>query len=263
MEEIQISSRQLPDKLEDLAKFALIGREKLNAVRAGIRAIKEVGFAKEVYEQKLIEAQEIGEAVLDAEVKIGELTKDMEKSVGGRPSETTDSGVHSLPTKASQLEKIGISEKQKQRYETLANHPEAVKKAKTDARKEGKIVTRQDVLNRIAPTSMHSASYLAKQDEREAIKRHDKFSEKVNTESVIDLSELQQDKQDKIVAISNTKRELIDTLNRMSSLLTVIPEPKIKEMFGAISDQEISEIKEKLYMAQRISTKLLRYTEDI
>jgi len=30
---------QLPDTMEDLSKFVLVGREKLNAVRAEIRAI--------------------------------------------------------------------------------------------------------------------------------------------------------------------------------------------------------------------------------
>ena len=70
MNEITTQTTQLPDTLEDLARFTLIGRERLTAVRAEIRAIEKVGLAKEVHEQKLAEAQEIAEAVLDAEAKI-------------------------------------------------------------------------------------------------------------------------------------------------------------------------------------------------
>ena len=73
MNEITVTQNNLPANVNDLAKFALIGREKLVAVRAEIRAIDKVGLADEVRKQKLTEAQEIAEAVLDAETKLGEL----------------------------------------------------------------------------------------------------------------------------------------------------------------------------------------------
>ena len=57
----------LPDKIEDLSKFILVGREKLNSVRAEIRAINKLKLAQEVREQKRMEAKMIAEAVLDAE----------------------------------------------------------------------------------------------------------------------------------------------------------------------------------------------------
>ena len=88
-------SSQLPDTLEDLSKFALIGREKLVAVRAEIRAIEKVGLAEEVRRQKLEEAQAISEAVLDAEVKIGELMAKVEETPGMRTDlKPMDNGVH-------------------------------------------------------------------------------------------------------------------------------------------------------------------------
>ena len=116
MNELTTAEKQLPDNLEDLAEFTLIGREKLNAVRAEIRAIEKVGLAKEVHEQKLAEAQDIAEAVLDAEVKIGELTKKMDTAQGQRNDlQLREDGLHK--SKADQLREIGISEKQKQDYE--------------------------------------------------------------------------------------------------------------------------------------------------
>lgn len=86
-----------------------------------------VGLAKEVHEQKLQEAQEIAEAVLDAEVKIGELTKQMEKGINRYSS---NSGV---TPKNKQLEDIGLTKMQTSRYESLARHPEAIDRAKANS----------------------------------------------------------------------------------------------------------------------------------
>ena len=74
----------LPDTIKDLSKFILIGREKLNAVRAEIRAIDILKLAEEVHNQKLEEASWLAEAVLDAEVKMGELLKKIPKKQGKR-----------------------------------------------------------------------------------------------------------------------------------------------------------------------------------
>ena len=84
MTELTMVNNNLPDKIEDLAKFALIGREKLAAVRAEIRAIGKLKLANDVKEQKLNEAQNIAEIVLDAETKIGELLRDIPSEQGRR-----------------------------------------------------------------------------------------------------------------------------------------------------------------------------------
>ena len=196
MNELQTAFKQLPDTLDDLAKFTLIGREKLNAVRAEIRAIEKVGLAKEVHEQKLQEAQEIAEAVLDAEAKIGELTSRME-TAKGFASAIKDSGVPNV-TKQKQLEQIGITEKQKQRYETLAKHPEMVEQAKADARERGEIVTRQSVLDKITDKKRTEIDTFRKQQERElreAKQRHEDFQEQ-KSDGVISLNAVKQDKED-------------------------------------------------------------------
>ena len=96
---------ELPATIEDLSKFVLVGREKLIAVKAEIRAIEKVGLAKAVREQKLQEGQALSEALLDAKVRIGQLMREIPKVSGGdRKSEKfkkdlmsekikTDSGV--------------------------------------------------------------------------------------------------------------------------------------------------------------------------
>lgn len=152
MNEITTANRMLPETLPELSKFVLIGREKLNAVRAEIRAIEKVGLAKEVHEQKLSEAQEIAEAVLDAEVKIGELTAKLPKASADRGNQYTSgksTTVSVSQSKEKQLSDIGIPQRTAERFESLARHPEEVQKAKETAQQENRIVTRQDVLNAI------------------------------------------------------------------------------------------------------------------
>ena len=52
-DELQVLSSQLPDNLEDLSKYVMVGREKLVAMQAAIRAINRVGLAEEIRKQKL------------------------------------------------------------------------------------------------------------------------------------------------------------------------------------------------------------------
>ncbi len=141
-------TQQLPDTLEDLSKFVLIGREKLNSVRAEIRAIEKIHLAEEVRNQKRGEAQMLSEAVLDAEVRLGDLLKLISKDPGGRPPKTTDTAVHSLPKpKKEVINDLGLSEKQAQRFETLANNKDLVEQVKLEARENDDLPTRTRVID--------------------------------------------------------------------------------------------------------------------
>ena len=86
--------------------------------------------------------QEIAEAVLDAEVKVGELTPKIPKASGARTDVTPADTAVERSTKSESLSEIGISQRQAERYEQLAKHPEIVEKAKQEARKRGEVVTR-------------------------------------------------------------------------------------------------------------------------
>lgn len=231
MNELTKSNIQLPDKLDDLSKFVLVGREKLNAVRAEIRAIDKVGLAKEVHEQKLQEAQEIADAVLDAEVKIGELTSRMETSQGQRTDiKPTDSTVPK--SKAQQLEQIGITEKQKQRFETLAKHPETVEKAKEEARAEGRIVTRADVLNRIVvPKKKLNPVKMAKEE-------HEQFKED-KKESVVSFQDIQDDKENVEIINLSEKVKLMQLLNKID-YLTFMNVNVLNDMIASLTNEDRS-----------------------
>ena len=167
--ELAIYQGNLPDKLPELAKFVLVGREKLTAVRAEIRAIDRVRLAKEVRDQKREEAQMLSEALLDAEVKLGDMTKAIPKAAAGRPRKITDSGVANFAsdleptdsgvarsmtespqkqkTKREVIQELGFTPKQVERFEKLADNKDLVELAKAQARANDDIPTRSQVLS--------------------------------------------------------------------------------------------------------------------
>lgn len=152
MNDITITNSNLPTNIDDLAKFALIGREKLVAVRAEIRAIEKVGLAQEVREQKLREAQEISEAVTDAEVRIGELTMAMPKASGGDRRSDVFKNTHEdifEKTKSEIIREAGFTPKQVSQFQRMAANPEAVERAKAQAREAGDILSRSKVLQEV------------------------------------------------------------------------------------------------------------------
>lgn len=208
-------SQQLPDTLGDLSKFVLIGREKLKAVRAEIRAIEKVGLAKEVHEQKLHEAQEIAEAVLDAEVKIGELTARMEKSKGGRPSKTIRTDAESFPTKSKQLAEIGINEDASERFEKLARHPEIVEEAKREARAKGEVISRSQVLSAINANAPKPPK--KKDPVIEATIRHEEFEEQKKS-GVVSLTDARHDEMDKNILARSLLTEIMHCNSRLNAL---------------------------------------------
>lgn len=144
---------QLPVNIEDLSKFVLIGTEKLSAVRAEIRAIDKLGLARQVREQKLQEAQLLSEAVMEAEVKLGCFLSDTPKAKNG--GATNQYQAKSTPlsneqkSKSEVIRELGITQKQAERFQQLASHPEIVEQAITEARENDDIVSRSSVLNKI------------------------------------------------------------------------------------------------------------------
>ncbi|MDD3157474.1 hypothetical protein [Anaeromusa sp.] len=153
MTELIPASHNLPATIEDLAKFILVGREKLVSVRAEIRAINKLELAEEVRTQKRNEAQMLSEALLDAEVRIGELLKQIPKAAGFRsdlqPKDTNVprlTAVKSEKPKAEAIQDLGFTEKQKQRFETLASNKDVVEQVKAEARENDDLPTRSRVL---------------------------------------------------------------------------------------------------------------------
>lgn len=150
MNELTVTNAQLPTTLEDLSKFALIGREKLTAVRAEISAIKKLGLAKEVHAQKLKEAQDIAELVTRAEMRVGEMLSEIPKATpNNNPFHEKGSGEHFVKQKSESVREIGFTEMQAKRLQKMAAHPEIVEAAIAEARESNDIVSRAFVLGKI------------------------------------------------------------------------------------------------------------------
>lgn len=154
---ITVETNNLPATLDDLAKFVLVGRDKLQAVRAEINAINKLNVAREVREQKLSEAQEIGALVLLAEAKCGELFNSLPKQSCNNPNgnnqfRTTSTRIEIDQPSKPKLEvakELGFSKDQVSQFQKLADNPALVQKTIADAKDNGEIPTRISVLDEI------------------------------------------------------------------------------------------------------------------
>ena len=112
MKELIIKEQYLPDTIDSLREFILIGQQKLKAYQAKVKAIDNLNLAKEVREQAIQDAQMVGEAVLWAESKLGQLLREINKSQMARSSRKGTSskalpdGISKKQSHEAQQEKI-------------------------------------------------------------------------------------------------------------------------------------------------------------
>lgn len=148
MNKLTTTSSNLPATPEDLARFVLVGREKLVAVRAAIRAIDRLDLAAEVREQKIGEAQALAGALLDAEARLGEMLREV-------PAAKNQYAHHSTVTSTSKsqtVKELGFGRMQAFRFETLADNLDVVEQVKAEAAERDSVPTREDVLSRVRIT---------------------------------------------------------------------------------------------------------------
>lgn len=162
--EIIVTNQQLPTKFEDVAQFAVLAQEKLKSVKAEINAIKRLGLARDVYEQKKAEAQELAELTVRAEVKLGEITSNMPTAQGARSDLTSLPQGKEVVTKQAALKGANINAKRASHYEAMAAHPEIVEAAITEARENDDIVSRSFVLEKIKAKAQQIKTEAVKAD---------------------------------------------------------------------------------------------------
>lgn len=141
-------NRYLPSSLLDLTQFVLVGRDKLNMVRAGIRAMDKLDVAEGVRKQKKEEAHMLAEALLDAEVRIGEILEKMPKAKNQYES-ASNSAVTGIATKEQATKELGFDKMQVSRFQTLAQNKDLVEQIKQDARDSDDLPTRTSVLQAV------------------------------------------------------------------------------------------------------------------
>ena len=148
--ELQVVSNQVPAQIEELVNFVKVGREKLTAVRAEIRAIDKLGLEDEKRQAVLEQARTLGEQLLDAEVRLGAIMATLPEAPGKRTDLETPEDSDVQMSKKEILKEAGFSVKTAQRYEMLAAHPDVVAQIKAEARNKGAVVSRTAVLRAIA-----------------------------------------------------------------------------------------------------------------
>jgi len=140
------SGNYLPATLEELNTFILIGKQKLIAQKAKIKAIEQANLAVEAKEAALSDAQDMAEILLDAEVRIGEILEKMEvkPKPDGSSRGTFGGSEKTLPP--------DISKKQSHQAQTLSRNKNVVEQAKAEARENGEIATATRVYHLIKDT---------------------------------------------------------------------------------------------------------------
>jgi hypothetical protein len=131
MNDLSNTYSQLPATVDALNQFILIGKERLVAQKAKIRAIEKANFAVAAKEAALSDAQDMADILLDAEVKLGEILAPLSDPTASRD------GRRQLPPE--------ITHKQSHQAQTLAHNQEIVEQAKAEARETGEIPTASKV----------------------------------------------------------------------------------------------------------------------
>lgn len=123
MNEIVTANKMLPETIEEVADFVVVNEEKLNAVKAAIRAARKAGSIN--LEELERQQRELETTTVLAQCRLGELTRAMEKSEAAK-SRVYESEARTY--KKEQLHDIGITKQRASEYERMAAHPEIVEK---------------------------------------------------------------------------------------------------------------------------------------
>lgn len=171
MNELVTHSAQLPNTIEDLTQFVLVGKSKLNAYMLKLRTVNRLSIAQEIRNQTLEETQELANALIAAEQRIGELLLNLPTSQGRRTDITTS--VHGCPeveTKSEAVARMGYGEREAKDYQQMAKNPEIVRKVIEEATANGEVVTKTAVMKQIQQAKAEAMEE-ARQESRATIEQ--------------------------------------------------------------------------------------------
>jgi len=131
----------LPDTIDKLQEFVLIGKQKLIACKAHLKAIEDVNLGISVYDQKLQETQDLAGVVLMAEAKMGELLENIPLK-RNKEGSTKGTSLPSLPP--------NITRKQSHYAQALSKNIDVIEDVIKEAIEKKEVPRRSDVLSKIA-----------------------------------------------------------------------------------------------------------------
>lgn len=150
MNDIVKTDIHLPDTLEDLTQFVLVGKAKLNAYMIKLQSVKRLSVAQEIRDQTLQEAQEVSTALIAAEQRIGEILLSIPKQSGGVNQYNKEEKSTWVEKSKSQItEEMGYTRHEVSDYQQMAKNPEVVQRVIKDALENGDVVTKTQVMREI------------------------------------------------------------------------------------------------------------------
>ena len=159
MNEIVERKTNLPDTIEDLTQFVLVGKAKLRAYMLKLQTVNKLSVAQEIRDQTLKEAQEVSTALIAAEQRIGELLLAIPKQSG---ASNFSRDVEKLKTKTETVKEMGYSKDEASDYQQMAKNPEIVQKVLDDAIEKGEIATKTQVMKEIKAAKDESKAEIQK-----------------------------------------------------------------------------------------------------
>ena len=177
MNDIVKTNMHLPDTLEDLTQFVLVGKAKLNAYMIKLQSVNRLSVAQEIRDQTLHEAQEVSTALIAAEQRIGELLLSIPKAQGKRTDKNTSD---ERPTKVETIKSMGYGQTEAKDYQQMAKNPEVVQRVIKDALESGDVVTKTQVMREIRALKeeMRKKEESAKSVERNMLDEYDQLQKK-------------------------------------------------------------------------------------
>lgn len=131
----------LPVKPQELKKWIIVGKAKLQSQIAAIKAISKLEEGMAAKEAALSDTQDLAEELLYAEARLGEMLADGNRSSGKRTSDGTFKGRERLPP--------SIDKKQSHYAQELHSNEDVIAKVVAEAREKGEIPVRHHVLKEI------------------------------------------------------------------------------------------------------------------
>lgn len=150
MNELTTQNIQLPDTLEDLTQFVLVGKAKLSAYMSRLQTVNKLSVAQSIRDQTLEETQELANALIAAEQRIGELLLSIPKQSGGVNQYNKEEKSTGVEKSKSQItEEMGYTRHEVSDYQQMAKNPEVVQKVIDDALANGTVVSKTMVMKEI------------------------------------------------------------------------------------------------------------------